>query len=83
MLMTLVADHGPLLAQYADAHASHAVLADAAQHTEAAGFLQKLGKAVFGFLAGIFIVGALVGLAIGFFVGRAVGRKSAPDNVGA
>ena len=79
MLMTLVAEHGPILAQYADTHASHAVLADATQHADAAGFLQKLGKAVFGFLAGIFIVGALVGLVIGFFVGRAVGRK-APDN---
>ena len=50
MLMTLVADHGPVLAQFADTHASHAVLADATQHSEAAGFLQKLGKAVFGFL---------------------------------
>lgn len=79
MFMTLVAEHGPVLAQYADAHASHAVLADATQHAEAAGFLQKLGKAVFGFLAGIFIVGALIGLAIGFFIGRAVGRKT-PDN---
>lgn len=74
MLMMLVADHAPLLAQYA--HAPQAVLADPVQHAEAANFLQKLGKAIFGFLAGIFVVGALVGLAIGFFVGRAVGRKN-------
>lgn len=79
MLMTLVADHAPLLAQYADAHASQALFADPIQHAEAANFLQKLGKAIFGFLAGIFVVGALVGLAIGFFIGRAVGRKN-PDN---
>ncbi|MDN5915602.1 MAG: hypothetical protein L0I76_10925 [Pseudonocardia sp.] len=39
------------------------------------------GKAVFGSLAGVFIVGALVGLAVGFFIGRAVGRKT-PDNAG-
>ncbi|RZT84454.1 hypothetical protein EV383_1295 [Pseudonocardia sediminis] len=82
MLMTLVAEHGPVLAQYADAHTSHAVLADATQHAEAANFLQKVGKAIFGVLAGIFVVGALVGLLIGFLVGRAVGRRT-PDNVGA
>lgn len=81
MMMTLVADQASVLAQYADAHAWHASLAEAQQHAEAANFLQKLGKAIFGFLAGIFIVGALIGLAIGFFIGRSVGRKT-PDNAG-
>lgn len=80
MLITFVADHAAVLAQYTDAQAFHGQLADVAQHAEAANFLQKLGKAIFGFLAGIFVVGALIGLVIGFFIGRAVGRKS-PDNV--
>ena len=80
MLMTLLTDHGPVLAQYADAPSAHAWLAETQQQLAAPDFLRKIGKAIFGVLAGIFIVGALIGLLIGFFVGRAVGRNSAaPD----
>lgn len=40
-------------------------------HLEAAGVMRTIGKAIFGFLAAVFVVGGL----IGFFIGKAFGSK--------
>jgi hypothetical protein len=53
-------------------HALPQVLA-MTEHLEAAGgFLQTLRRAVLGFLAVVFVLGGLVG----FFIGKAFGRRS-------
>ncbi len=44
-------------------------------HLMAAGFLQTLRRAVVAFLAVVFAVGLLAGGTVGFFLGRAVGRR--------
>ena len=41
----------------------------------AAGFLQTLRRAVVAFLAVVFTVGLLAGGTLGFFLGRAAGRR--------
>jgi hypothetical protein len=41
------------------------------EHIEAANFLKIVRDAVFGFLAIVFVIGGL----LGFFLGRAVGRR--------
>lgn len=40
-------------------------------HFEAAGVMRTIGKAIFGFLAAVFVVGGL----IGFFIGKAFGGR--------
>ena len=52
-------------------HALSQVLA-LTQHIEAAGRLQISRRTIFGFLAIVFVVGGLVG----FFIGKAFGRRS-------
>ncbi|HEY2203399.1 MAG TPA: hypothetical protein VGH99_02825 [Pseudonocardia sp.] len=52
-------------------HAMTDVLA-LTEHIQAAGFLQTLRRAVFGFLAIVFVLGGLVG----FFIGKAFGSRS-------
>jgi hypothetical protein len=52
-------------------HALSQVLA-LTQHIEAAGLLQIVRRTIFGFLAIVFVVGGLVG----FFIGKAFGRRS-------
>lgn len=44
-------------------------------HLMAAGFLQTLRRAVVAFLAVVFAVGLLAGGTLGFFLGRAAGRR--------
>jgi hypothetical protein len=44
-------------------------------HLMAAGFLQTLRRAVVAFLALVFGIGLLTGGLLGFFLGRAVGRR--------
>jgi hypothetical protein len=48
-----------------------AQIAFAADHIEAAGLLQTIRRAVLGFLLFVFLLGGLVG----FFIGRAFGRR--------
>lgn len=73
MTFMLVAGHAPMLAHWADAHPA---VADALAQGGIGDALKRAGKAIAWFLFGIFAVGALVGLVIGFFVGRAVGRNN-------
>ncbi len=51
-------------------HAMTQVLA-ITEHVEAANFLQIVRRTIFGFLAVVFVIGGL----IGFFVGKAFGRR--------
>ena len=53
----------------------HHLLLVTTDHLMAAGFLQTVRRAVVAFLAMIFGVGLLVGGLLGFFLGRAVGRR--------
>lgn len=46
-------------------------LVDLSTHLQAAGIMRSIGHAIFGFLAVVFVVGGL----IGFFIGRATGRR--------
>ncbi len=73
MSMMIVAAHAPTLLHWADAHPA---VADTLAQGGVGDVLKRAGKAIAWFLAGIFIVGALLGLVIGFFVGRAVGRRN-------
>jgi membrane protein YqaA with SNARE-associated domain len=54
---------------------AHQLLLVTADHLMAAGFLQTLRRAVVAFLAVVFAVGLLAGGLLGFFLGRAVGRR--------
>ncbi|HEY4007090.1 MAG TPA: hypothetical protein VGM60_18155 [Pseudonocardia sp.] len=51
-------------------HAMSQVLA-LSDHLQAAGILQTIRRAIFGFLAIIFVIGGIVG----FFIGKAFGRR--------
>ncbi len=53
----------------------HHVLLVITDHLMAAGFLQTLRRAVVAFLAVVFAVGLLAGGLLGFFLGRAAGRR--------
>ena len=53
----------------------HHLLLVTTEHFMAAGFLQTVRRAVVAFLAMVFGVGLLAGGLLGFFVGRAVGRR--------
>lgn len=53
----------------------HHLLLVTTEHLMAAGFLQTVRRAVVAFLATVFGVGLLAGGLLGFFVGRAVGRR--------
>ncbi|HEY1971717.1 MAG TPA: hypothetical protein VGH89_27425 [Pseudonocardia sp.] len=46
-------------------------LLDLSTQLQAAGIMRTIGHAIFGFLAVVFVVGGL----IGFFIGRATGRR--------
>ena len=54
---------------------AHQLLLVTTDHLMAAGFLQTLRRAVVAFLAVVFAVGLLAGGTVGFFLGRAVGRR--------
>jgi hypothetical protein len=54
---------------------AHQLLLVTTDHLMAAGFLQTLRRAVVAFLAVVFVVGLLAGGLLGFFLGRAVGRR--------
>lgn len=54
---------------------AHQLLLVTTDHLMAAGFLQTLRRAVVAFLAVVFVVGLLAGGLVGFFLGRAVGRR--------
>jgi membrane protein YqaA with SNARE-associated domain len=54
---------------------AHQLLLVTSDHLIAAGLLQTLRRAVVAFLAMVFAVGLLSGGLVGFFVGRAVGRR--------
>ena len=69
-----MAGQAPLLAHYVDAHPA---VADVLAQGGIGGAFKTAGKAILFFLIGIFLVGAVIGLAVGFFIGRAVGRNSA------
>jgi hypothetical protein len=60
-----------ILAGMVIAHTAQHLLTLSAQ-LEAAGVMRTIGHAIFGFLAVVFVVGGL----IGFFIGRATGRRS-------
>ncbi|HEY6425047.1 MAG TPA: hypothetical protein VIY28_17765 [Pseudonocardiaceae bacterium] len=53
---------------------AHQLLATA-DHLIAAGFLQTLRRAIGAFLAVVFGIGLLAGGLMGYFVGRAAGRR--------
>jgi membrane protein YqaA with SNARE-associated domain len=53
----------------------HQLLLVTTDHLMAAGFLQTVRRAVLAFLAMVFGVGLLAGGLLGFFLGRAVGRR--------
>lgn len=53
----------------------HHLLLVTTDHLMAAGILQTLRRAVVAFLALVFGVGLLAGGLLGFFLGRAVGRR--------
>jgi membrane protein YqaA with SNARE-associated domain len=53
----------------------HHLLLVTTDHLMAAGFLQTVRRAVVAFLAMVFGVGLLAGGLLGFFLGRAVGRR--------
>jgi hypothetical protein len=46
-------------------------LLDLSTQLQTAGIMRTIGHAIFGFLAVVFVVGGL----IGFFIGRATGRR--------
>ena len=54
---------------------AHQLLLVITDHLVVAGFLQTLRRAVVAFLAVVFAVGLLAGGLVGFFLGRAVGRR--------
>jgi membrane protein YqaA with SNARE-associated domain len=54
---------------------AHQLLLVTTDHLMAAGFLQTLRRAVVAFLAVVFAVGLLAGGTLGFFLGRAAGRR--------
>jgi len=54
---------------------AHQLLLVTTDHVMAAGFLQTLRRAVVAFLAVVFAVGLLIGGTLGFFLGRAAGRR--------
>ncbi len=54
---------------------AHQLLLVTTDHLMAAGFLQTLRRAVVAFLAVVFAVGLLIGGMLGFFLGRAAGRR--------
>ncbi len=54
---------------------AHQLLLVTTDHLMAAGFLQTLRRAVVAFLAVVFAVGLLAGGLLGFFLGRAAGRR--------
>jgi membrane protein YqaA with SNARE-associated domain len=64
---------------YAACHAvhmlAHQLLLITTDHLMAAGILQTLRRAVVAFLAMVFAVGLLAGGTLGFFLGRAAGRR--------
>lgn len=53
----------------------HHLLLVTTDYLMAAGFLQTVRRAVVAFLAMVFGVGLLAGGLLGFFLGRAVGRR--------
>jgi type IV secretory pathway TrbL component len=53
----------------------HHLLLVTTDHLMAAGFLQTVRRAVVAFLAMVFGIGLLAGGLLGFFLGRAVGRR--------
>jgi len=54
---------------------AHQLLLVTTDHLMTAGFLQTLRRAVVAFLAVVFAVGLLTGGTLGFFLGRAAGRR--------
>lgn len=74
MTFLLLAGHAPTLLQHWTD--THSAVTDVLAQGGIGDVLKRAGKAIAWFLAGIFIVGALVGLLIGFFLGRAVGRRN-------
>jgi len=54
---------------------AHQLLLVTTDHLMAAGFLQTLRRAVVAFLAVVFAVGLPAGGTLGFFLGRAAGRR--------
>ena len=54
---------------------AHQVLLVTTDHLIAAGILQTLPRAVVAFLAAVFAVDLLAGGLVGFFLGRAAGRR--------
>jgi len=54
---------------------AHQVLLVTTDHLMAAEILQTLRRAVVAFLAVVFAVGLLAGGLVGFFLGRAAGRR--------
>jgi hypothetical protein len=54
---------------------AHQLLLVTTDHLMAAGVLQTLRRAVVAFLAVVFAVGLLTGGTVGFFLGRAAGRR--------
>ena len=54
---------------------AHQLLLVTTDHLMAAGVLQTLRRAVVAFLAVVFAIGLLTGGTLGFFLGRAAGRR--------
>ncbi|HYZ37440.1 MAG TPA: hypothetical protein VE673_12075 [Pseudonocardiaceae bacterium] len=54
---------------------AHQLLVVTTDHLMAAGVLQTLRRAVVAFLAVVFAIGLLTGGTVGFFLGRAAGRR--------
>jgi len=69
----------PPLVHCAACHAvnmlAHQLLLITTDHLMSAGILQTLRRAVVAFLAMVFAVGLLAGGTLGFFLGRAAGRR--------
>jgi membrane protein YqaA with SNARE-associated domain len=65
----------PPLVTHAVRMLAHQLLLVTTDHLMAAGFLQTVRRAVVAFLAVVFAVGLLAGGTLGFFLGRAAGRR--------